>query len=179
MSGSAAARLAVFAAASAGLIALSWKSLREPRGYGLYRLAAFEAAIALPALNAPWWLDRPLAIRQIAAWLLLAGSIFLAIHGYWLLRREGKPEGRFENTSVLVERGAYRFIRHPMYCSLLLLGGGALLKHLSWAAAAVFIVLAAAVYATGRTEERKNLERFGDVYAGYMRRTKMFIPYVF
>ena len=35
----------------------------------------------------------------------------------------------FENTVKLVEVGLYRFIRHPMYASLLLLAWGAFLKH--------------------------------------------------
>jgi protein-S-isoprenylcysteine O-methyltransferase Ste14 len=95
-----------------------------------------------------------------------------------MLRREGRPQGDIENTTRLVTEGAYRYIRHPLYASLLCLAGGAWLKHVTPLTVILFAAAAVFLYATARVEERENLARFGQAYAEYMRRTRMFIPFI-
>lgn len=76
------------------------------------------------------------------AWALLAVSLFLVLHGLRLLRTLGKPDQArgdttllpLEKTTQLVTVGAYRYIRHPLYSSLLFLAWGACCKHLTWGA---------------------------------------------
>ena len=74
--------------------------------------------------------------------------------------------------------GAYRYIRHPLYCTLLLGGAGAFLKHPTWLGFWILSLLVVFVYATSRIEEFENLEKFGGTYEKYMQRTKMFLPYL-
>src|SRR5574341_70309 len=169
----------VFVAASIPIVVLSWPSLRDPHSHGFYRFFAFEAILALGVLNAPRWIDNPLSARQIASWLLLTLSLILAVHGFYLLRRIGQPDGPLENTTILVRRGAYRLIRHPLYASLLLLAWGALLKDISVSAGTLALIASVALFLTARTEEAEMLVRFGDAYAAYVRSTRMFIPYIF
>jgi isoprenylcysteine carboxyl methyltransferase (ICMT) family protein YpbQ len=64
--------------------------------------------------------------------VLLLGSIPLAGHAIYLLRRTGMPKGSIETTTELVTGGVFRYIRHPLYASLILLGWGSALKYLSW-----------------------------------------------
>ncbi len=177
----------IFAIGSAPIVWISRGSLRRRDAHGFYRFFAFEAILALIALNAALWFADPFAPRQIVAWALLLASLALAVHGFYLLRRLGRPDNSIadptrlgiEKTTRLVRIGAYRFIRHPLYASLLALAWGALLKGPSWPAAALAAVASAAVYLTARVEERENLRNFGAAYAEYMRETRMFIPYVF
>ncbi|MGB5873873.1 MAG: methyltransferase, partial [Bacteroidota bacterium] len=75
-------------------------------------------------------------------------------------------------------RGAYRYIRHPLYASLIYLAWGTFLKDISWLTFAVVAVTTAFLFATARVEERENVEHFGESYLEYSARTKMFIPYV-
>jgi protein-S-isoprenylcysteine O-methyltransferase Ste14 len=110
---------------------------------------------------------------------MLLASIFLALHGFWLLRRVGRPQGDFENTTRLVTIGAYRYIRHPLYASLLCLAAGAWLKQVTLLTSLLFAAAAVFLYATARVEEDENLARFGAQYADYKRRTRMFIPLLF
>jgi protein-S-isoprenylcysteine O-methyltransferase Ste14 len=86
----------------------------------------------------------------------------------------------FERTTRLVRTGVYRFIRHPLYASLLAATWCAHLKNPE-AAASLGLALAASAFltATAVAEEVENLERFGLDYAAYMRRTRRFIPFVF
>lgn len=109
----------------------------------------------------------------------MATSIYLAVEGIRFLRKVGRPGDELEATTVLVEVGAYKYIRHPLYASLMLLGWGAFLKDPSLLAGALTISATVFLVATAKVEERLNLEKFGNDYADYMIRTKMFIPFLF
>lgn len=91
----------------------------------------------------------------------------------------GKAEGSFENTTVLVRSGIYKYIRHPLYCSLLLLGTGIMFKEPGILQIIFGIINAAAVYFTGKIEEKEMKSKFGHQYTNYMNVTKMFIPFLF
>lgn len=161
------------------LLYISRRSLHLPVSHGFFRFFAFETTLALVAINLPPWFRDPFSLLHLLSWLLLIASAFMALHGYFLLRAIGKPGADFETTTVLVEKGAYRFIRHPMYSSLLYLGLGAFLKLPSLPGAALLLALLAFLTLTARVEESENLAKFGPPYAAYMRRTTRFIPYIF
>jgi protein-S-isoprenylcysteine O-methyltransferase Ste14 len=159
--------------------ALAAFTLARPHPYRITRFLAFEGIISLLFLNARVWFSDPFSIQQVFSWILLIGSIVLAGDAFWLIKSRGEPMGDFEDTTRLITGGIYRFIRHPLYASLILLALGAFLKDPS----PLGVFLAAAVglgaFLTARIEERFNLERFGDAYRDYMERTKRFIPFVF
>jgi protein-S-isoprenylcysteine O-methyltransferase Ste14 len=171
-------QIVIFGLGSTFLAVYSWPSLRDHRSHGFYRFFGWMYILAVIALNLPSWFERPLAIQQLISWTLLVGSIRLALHGFRLLKRIGQPEGEFERTTRLVTAGAYRYIRHPLYASLLLLDWGAFLKDPSWAGAALALAASLFLYLTARVEEQENLARFGEAYREYMQRTKMFIPFL-
>ena len=167
----------IFAIVSAGIVFLSWKPLRKPRSHGFFRFFAFELILVLVLLNVKHWLCEPFSVLQVISWLLLLSSLALAVHGFYLLRMSGKPAAGIENTTVLVKWGAYRYIRHPLYSSLLLFGWGVFLKDPSLYSAITVLVACALLIATARVEEAENLQKFGAEYANYMKTTKMFIPF--
>jgi protein-S-isoprenylcysteine O-methyltransferase Ste14 len=181
-------RLALFFAGSAAIVQLSWRSLRHLRSHGLYRFFAFELLWSLILLNLPVWFRDPLSARQLVSYFFGAASIALAIEGFRLLRVVGKPSSAaavstnlgFENTTTLVTSGLYRFIRHPLYASLLALVWCAYMKE-PLLISRILLALSATGFliATAITEERENLVRFGAAYATYMKRTRRFIPFLF
>ncbi len=181
-------RVLIFFFVSGAIFPLSWQALRDLRTHGFYRFFAFESLLGLVLLNAPVWFRDPLCARQMAAWLLGAVSIGLAIEGFRLLRVIGRPAPAavpsanlaFENTTKLVTVGAYRWIRHPLYASLLALGWGAYLKDpLGGGSVALVLVATGSLVATALAEERENALRFGAAYSDYMKRTWRFVPFVF
>ena len=172
-------RLVIFAIGSAGIILLSWDSLRDPRTHGFYRFFALEAILALFVLNVEHWFRKPFSAFQIISWLLLLASLFLVVHGFHLLRVVGRPEGKIENTTTLVRVGAYKYIRHPLYASLLLLAWGIFFKDPSLLGGILAVAASLTLWATARVEEAENLDRFGASYAAYIRTTKRFIPFLF
>jgi protein-S-isoprenylcysteine O-methyltransferase Ste14 len=172
-------KVIIFVVVSAGFLRLSWSSLRRPTSYGFYRFFAFEAILGLTLLNADKWFVDPFSVIHALSWLLLIGSLLLAMLGFRLLHVFGQPEGSIEDTTELVVVGVYRFIRHPLYTSLMLFALGAFFKDVSLLTGIILAIAFAFMIATARFEERENRETFGEAYMEYMKRSKMFIPYVF
>jgi len=154
-------------------------ALHRGAAYGIYRFFAWECILLLIVIRAPGWFDEPFSRHQIISWLLLILSIVLAVLGFRLLLKFGKPEGGFENTTRLVQTGVFAWIRHPLYASLLYLTWGVFFRHPDIVGLMIGLVASAFLYATAREEEKENLARFGEAYEGYMRGTKMFVPRVF
>ncbi len=172
-------RFALFLLFSAGLVLYSLPSLRAPGMRGFYRLIAWESILTLVFLNALAWFRRPFSALQIVSWLLLLGSLLLAVHGFWLLRVVGKPRGNIEATTRLVRVGAYQYIRHPLYTSLLLLAWGAFFKDISLTGILFTLCASLFLYFTAFVEEQEMLGKFGEQYADYMRSTRRFMPFLF
>jgi protein-S-isoprenylcysteine O-methyltransferase Ste14 len=179
-------RAAVIALGSVPIIWFSRRSLLRPASHGFSRFFAFEAILGLVVINAPRWFVEPFRTQQVVSWLLLTASAVFVVWGVVLLRRFGRPRPRteaapefqWENTTNLVTSGIYRYIRHPMYSSLLLLGWGTLLKSVSTTTLALAVIATVALAATARVEEQEDVARFGEKYREYMKRTRRFVPFV-
>ncbi len=91
---------------------------------------------------------------------------------------EVSPVFNWENTESLVTTGVYRYIRHPMYSSLLFLAWGALLKSVSISTLVLAGVATLAMVTTAKAEEAEKVDRFGQEYQDYMKRTRRFVPFV-
>ncbi len=181
-------RVLIFLATSAAIVWLSRRSLAHPRSHGFYRFFAFELLTVLVLLNAPFWFTKPLSVPQLVSWSFGAASIALAVEGFRLFRVIGRPSSvagsttdlGFEKTTKLVTVGAYRFIRHPLYSSLLAFIWCAFLKRPSATAGLVLAVCGTGfLVATSIREERENIVHFGPSYSAYMRQTWRFIPFLF
>lgn len=180
-------KLVIFVVASALIVYVSRASLRVPRSHGFYRFFAWETILILTLLNLDGWFHDPFSWHQIISWVLLMIALFLVLHGVQLLRQIGKqnaqrddaPMYQFEKTTTLVTIGAYRYIRHPLYSSLLILAWGVFFKDPSWIGAGLALVTTGFLTATATVEEAENLHFFGPAYQDYMKQTKRFIPFLF
>ena len=180
-------KMILFVLGTIALVTVSRKSLLHPRSHGFPRFFAWEILLTMLVLNVETWFRNPFAWRQLISWTLLIISLVLVILGLRLLRQVGEPDaGRndasllaLEKTSKLVTVGLYRYIRHPLYSSLLFLAWGMFFKSPSWLEAGLALACTFFLTATARAEERENIAYFGDEYSEYIKRTKMFIPFVF
>ena len=176
----------VFVVGTIILSAVSRRSLFRPRSHGFYRFFAWEGLLILFLLNAPFWIDDPTSLGQIISWILLTASLYPVLNAVFLLRVIGKPGNThppgadfiFEQTAQLVTSGIYRYIRHPMYASLLYLTWGVFFKHVTGASTSIAVIVSVFLYVTAKTEEREDVEHFGERYNEYVRKTKMFVPFV-
>lgn len=169
------------------LAGVSHRALCDPRSHGFFRLFAFEAIVFLLWCNLPYWFVEQYAPHQLLSWALLFAALYLLAHGLYLLRVRGghAPEREaeqanfaFENTAHLVVDGLYRYVRHPLYASLLLLTWGIFCKQPTVAGFIAGVLGSLALVATARVEERENVRTFGEQYRDYTRRTRMFIPFL-
>src|SRR5262249_20746483 len=77
----------------------------------------------------------------------------------------------------LVTTGPYAFVRHPMYGGLLLaMLGSAIGQSVFWLLP--LIVYGPRFIRSARCEENFLIEQYSERYRDYMRRTKMFLPFV-
>jgi protein-S-isoprenylcysteine O-methyltransferase Ste14 len=180
-------RLVTFLLGTACLVYISWSSLAAPGSHGFYRFFAWEAILGLVALNMHRWIHEPFSWHQLISWPLLLISAYLVIDAVRLLRKMGEqdkdrddvPLVGIERTTRLITEGSYRYIRHPLYSSLLSLAGGIFFKAPSGLGLLLLLAAVLFLFATARVEEEENLRYFGEQYRAYMRQTKMFIPFLF
>ena len=180
-------KIVIFVFGTIGILWVSRSSLRDTNSHGFYRFFAWETILIMFVLNVNYWIRDPFSPRQIIAWTLLIISLVLIFQGVRLFRRKGKIDGErddpalvgIEKTTELVTTGVYQTIRHPFYSSLLFLAWGIVFKRIIWFEILLAILTTIFLTFTAKKEEVENIEFFGDEYQEYMKRTKMFIPYVF
>ncbi len=173
----------------AGTVFLSFvsrASLRMPKSHGFFRFFAWELMLVLVVLNMDGWYSAPLTPDQIVCGILMGISLLLVVASYDTLRQHGKQDDtrgethllQFERTTALVTHGIYRFIRHPMYSSLIFLDLGLFFKRMSWLSAGIALVACVFLVIATFVEEHENIRFFGTRYQDYMRRSKRFVPFL-
>jgi protein-S-isoprenylcysteine O-methyltransferase Ste14 len=180
-------KVIVFILATTGIAWISRSSLRNIQNHGFYRFWSWEAILVLFLLNMEYWFLDPFRIRQIFAWVFLVLSLVLILEGVRLFRQQGNIDEErkdpalvgIEKTTQLVTTGLYRYIRHPFYSSLLFLGWGIFLKHITWVGLLLAVFNTIMLVMTARKEEVENIQFFGQQYQEYMKKTKMFVPFLF
>lgn len=179
-------RLILFIVCTILFVRISRQALKNPRSHGFYRFFVFEGVTLLILLNNPYWFSDPFSPTHIFSWTLLAFSLVFVILSIKALRQKGGYANRadmpenfaFENTTTIVEAGLYRYVRHPMYSSLLFLAWGAFLKHVTFINVFLVLGVSGLLVVAAKIEERENVYFFGNDYKRYMRCTKMFIPWL-
>ena len=116
----------------------------------------------------------------------MIASLIYVISAVWTMRKKGKASRQrrdetlfgFEKTTVTIEFGIFRYIRHPMYSSLLFLVWGLMLRRVE---VTLLIIASMAIFScvfTAKIEVKQNIEYFGEHYMRYMQKIKMFVPHV-
>jgi protein-S-isoprenylcysteine O-methyltransferase Ste14 len=178
-------KILAFLILSIPIIMLSRKSMFNVSNHGLYRFLAWECILWLIVSNIRYWFVDSFSLPQILSWIFLIVCAYLVIAGALLMKKLGKPdESRdnslhsFEKTTELIETGIFKYIRHPLYGSLLFLTWGVFLKHFNWFLLIIALLSTVFLFATALMEEKEDIAYFGDKYKEYMKRTKMFVPFV-
>jgi protein-S-isoprenylcysteine O-methyltransferase Ste14 len=144
-------------------------------------LAVFYFAAALLYALLPGWVMffsilLPDWFRLVMVGVAALGILFVW-WGCWVLGKNWAPSvSGVKKDAVLVTTGLYGVVRHPIYS-----GAFIFLAALTLVAANLLILLPtlallALLYASIDEEETMLIDRFGDEYREYMRRTPRFIP---
>jgi len=179
----------IFIACSIPLIIISWRTLSSIRSHGFYRFLSWEIILWLFLSNYKYWFARPFSPVQIVSWFLLIASAYLAIAGALTIRKKGhsrksgedrneKELYQFEETTELIESGVFRYIRHPLYSSLICLTWGIMLKTPTWLLTLLALFSTFCLFITSTIEEKECILYFGNPYREYMKRSKRFFPFI-
>jgi protein-S-isoprenylcysteine O-methyltransferase Ste14 len=131
-------------------------------------------------------LPYPLNLRIIphvaaAAWaaaVLCVIGLAFAVWARVTLGRNWSGVVTLKEEHELVQRGPYRFVRHPIYTGLLTMFFATALGLGHLAGFAGVLLLFASFWIKLRDEEQLMLQEFPERYAAYRRRAKRIIPFV-
>jgi protein-S-isoprenylcysteine O-methyltransferase Ste14 len=111
--------------------------------------------------------------------IMLCGSL-LRRHCWRMLGQHFTGDVKASQDQPVVDRGAYRWVRHPSYTGGMLMYLGTGIALTNWLSALIISVTGAAAYVYRvRVEESALQKHLGTRYQEYMRRTKRFVPFVF
>jgi protein-S-isoprenylcysteine O-methyltransferase Ste14 len=157
-------------------------AFRPSPAWRLFGLVAVLAA-CLVLRRFPEYFSRrilsPNAPRSAACLCLAAAGIGLSIWARVALGRNWNSTPMIKEGHELIEKGPYRFVRHPIYTGLLLaifatcLSDGRLADAYLFGLAAIFLTWKLKV------EESLMVRMFPEAYADYRRRTKALVPFLF
>ena len=180
-------KLITFGILSLPIVIVSWHSLFRIKTHGFYRFFSWECILWLLLSNFKFWFIDPVSFHQIISWMFLFYASYLVIAGAIKLSK-AKKSGQarkeeklyqFEKTSELIDTGIFKFIRHPLYSSLLFLTWGICLKNVSGFLIIISLLSSTALLMTALRDEKECIAYFGDVYRNYMKQTKRFVPFIF
>jgi protein-S-isoprenylcysteine O-methyltransferase Ste14 len=142
---------------------------------GISTFFAFFFAGSLPAF-AIAAARVPVYLAGIAC--IVAGGL-LRRHCFHMLGKSFTYDVRVASAQPVVERGAYRYVRHPSYTAGILLFAGIGLALGNWLSLAISVALPTLAYSYRiAIEERALVETLGRAYVDYMTRTKRLIPFL-
>jgi protein-S-isoprenylcysteine O-methyltransferase Ste14 len=160
---------------------VDWRRLPDlgSRGEGWFLLqVVLFGAIAAAGAVGPAWGGPAAAPGIVAGVVLLCCGGLLSLRGVLDLRENLTPFPKPLETAALVETGAYRYARHPIYGGLILGACGWGLVRASPLALLGALALAGFFSLKSRREELWLAERYSG-YAEYRTRTRRLIPWIY
>jgi protein-S-isoprenylcysteine O-methyltransferase Ste14 len=138
-------------------------------------LGAFACALLIPGATI-------LQFRSAVYWLgviILIVAGLLRRHCFRMLKEHFTGSVIVQSGQPVIERGAYRWVRHPSYSAAFLLYFALGLVLTNWVSMLVANLSAIVMYSYRiRVEERALISTLGETYLSYMRRTKRLIPFI-
>ena len=130
-------------------------------------------------VNPGWMAWSKIGLPEWARWLGVSTGILSTFGIYWLFSSIGSgitPTSATRKEHSLVTHGVYRYIRHPLYTfgTSMFVSFGLMADNWFIAALGIFTFIVMAIR-TPR-EEANLIEKFGDEYREYMKRTGRFLP---
>ena len=144
-------------------------------GTSLMMLLSFPLSFVIPwRFQAAW----NLPAFVIGTLLLVAGRL-LRRHCQRILGEYFTGDVQTRADQPVINRGAYRWVRHPSYSAAILMFTGIGLALASWASLVPLVLVVILVYSyRARVEERALIQTLGQPYITYMKARKRFVPFI-
>ena len=130
-------------------------------------------------INPNWMAWSKIGLPDSIRWLGVGLGIFCVLGIYWLFSSIGSgitPTSATRQQHQLVTSGPYRWVRHPLYTvgSSMFIAFGMMADN--WFIAALGVLAFIGMAIRTPKEEANLIEKFGDEYREYMKRTGRFFP---
>lgn len=130
-------------------------------------------------VNPQWMAWSKIGLPEAVRWLGVGIGVLCVVGIYWLFSSIGSgitPTSATRREHKLVTNGIYRYIRHPLYTvgSSMFIAFGMMADN--WFITALGILAFIGMAARTPKEEANLIEKFGDEYREYMKRTGRFFP---
>lgn len=122
------------------------------------------------------------ALQDGIRWVGVAVGGFCSLLMYWTLSSLGKNLTDTVVTrkeATLVTHGPYRWVRHPFYVTAALLMASVTVLTANWLIGMSSLIVLVLLAVRTPNEEARLIDRFGDQYRDYMRKTGRFVPRLF
>jgi protein-S-isoprenylcysteine O-methyltransferase Ste14 len=133
-------------------------------------------------INPSWMTWSKIGLPEWARWFGVGLGLIGVFGVYWLFSSIGSgisPTSATREKHVLSTKGPYKYIRHPLYTfgSSLFISFGMMADN--WFIALLGILAFIGMAVRTPKEEANLIEKFGDEYREYMKRTGRFLPKLF
>jgi protein-S-isoprenylcysteine O-methyltransferase Ste14 len=133
-------------------------------------------------INPNWMAWSKIGLPESVRWAGVLIGIFCVLGIYWLFSTIGTgitPVSATRKEHELITNGIYRYVRHPLYTvgSSMFISFGMMADN--WFIAALGILAFIGMAIRTPKEEANLIEKFGDEYREYMKRTGRFLPKLF
>lgn len=138
---------------------------------------------AFCGFGAPWifqgaFLPHRVTFFWIGVAMVIAGSL-LRRHCFRVLGKFFTGAVTVQSDHVVVDRGAYRWVRHPSYTAGIMMFAAIGVALGNWVSIAVMTLVPIAAYSYRvKVEERALLASLGEPYRAFMQTRKRFVPFV-
>ncbi len=148
-------------------------------------------ALIITVLLLYWlWIPLPFSPSKASKPVFMAVGLIVFIIGtlftLWARQTLGRMWGISTSREVkllpnhqLIDQGPYALVRHPMYFGWWMAMLGILLIYWTWIPSILFIFSVIVFYQRARREEAVLSERFGEQWQAYIKRTKLFVPWIY
>jgi protein-S-isoprenylcysteine O-methyltransferase Ste14 len=115
----------------------------------------------------------------VLGFTILGISVVLALTVFFTMIRLGKPKRGWEETTQLIEKGAFALVRHPLYSSGFIASTGVFLTKISIFSTFITCVSGILFFLSAFYEDKWDEDKFGEPYRRYQENTKLFIPFLY
>ncbi|MHC1755104.1 MAG: protein-S-isoprenylcysteine O-methyltransferase [Methanosarcina sp.] len=141
-------------------------------GIGIIPIFYYSLTSRIDTFHFPF----PAWVRWLGAGIIFTGDL-LFIWSHRALGRNWSPILEIRRGHTLVTGGPYRFIRHPMYAAIFLIGTGVSLLAANWVVSLSYMLPVIFMYLIRVSDEEEMMRgQFGDEYRDYMRKTGRLVP---
>ena len=148
--------------------------------FPLWHLAVFSFILApeffysfffIESFQSPFF--QAIGILILGFFLLIYINLLGEMKESWRIGTKPQKAGQ------LVNSGLFKYVRHPIYASMLFIYVASFLIVPNLVFAALLFIGVIAAYAQAKSEEYFLLNEFGKQYSDYMKKTSMFFPKIF